>query len=249
MSLNISFVLPCFKRAAWLRMSLPLNHLYRRPDVEVILVLDEPSEEQKILDIVKANTDIKFKVLVNDWTHPWRPPCMAINVGVRHAIAPHICILSPETIVSIPEPGYLQTLLQQDWRPVYGGILWTVPDGDPLDTPNLVLGKMQNAEAYWAPSQLGYGFIMCQRHAFEGIAGMDESRIYYGGDDNDLRYRLARSGLRTIIDPCIKLFHPLHKAEANREQPRDAYYPGVVLQPQKETWGMAYNRILFSWEQ
>ena len=245
--LNISFILPCFRRAAWLRAALPLNEHYRSPDVEVILVLDEPSEEKEVMAIVRDNPGIRFKVIINDWQHAWRPPCIPINVGVRHAVASHIAILSPETMLWMPHPCYLQYLLSKDWRPVYGGVLWHVTDAEPTDGQDLMRGKLCAAEAMRAPSALGFGFILCQRLSFERICGMDEMRAYYGGDDDDLRQRLVMTGHQMMIDPNIRIFHPTHEAGVSRDLPKDESKPTRVMYHQRETWGRAFSRKIWDW--
>lgn len=248
MPLNISYVLPCFKRARWLRMALRFNSFYRCPGAEVVLVLDEPTEELPILQIVKDNPEIKFKVVVNDWPHPWRPPCMAINVGVRHASAPHICILSPETLVNIPSVNYFESLLSLDWRATYAGLLWAFTDANPDDDAALIASKLMACKNCSSPRNIGFGFLLCQKYLFEQVRGMDERRIHYGGDDDDIRIRMCRMAGKMVIDPFIEVFHPTHDEDMARALPQDPMPKSVVLYHQDDTWGRAFNRVAYSWE-
>ena len=78
------------------------------PAYEIVLVLDEPSEEEEVLAAIRNKfTQFKFRVLVNDKEHPWRTPSKCLNVGIRHAQADFVAVMSPESILMLPTPEYL----------------------------------------------------------------------------------------------------------------------------------------------
>ncbi len=82
----LSVILPFFRKFGEFQRVLPLNLPYlERPDLEVVLVLDENTEERAVLALLEHCPGVRWKVIVNDVPHPWRPPCRAINVGLISA--------------------------------------------------------------------------------------------------------------------------------------------------------------------
>lgn len=246
--MNISYILPFYKKADLFRMVLPLNECFRNGGAEVILVLDEPSEEAKVLDIVAHYKDIKFKVIVNDWDHPWRPPCIPYNVGIRHATADHVILADPESVIVIPKTDYFEQLVRDDFRLCYTGLTWLAHDFQIGDSPQLISHKVQVCEASSAPWWFTYGLLLAPRIALERIYGFDEERSTYGHDDTDLRIRLTRLGYRCVVDGRIRLFHAEHKQDFDRQQ--GAPGPGlhIALTWQQETWGKSFSRVAYDYQ-
>lgn len=245
--MNISFVLPCYKRAAMLRQMLPLNEAYECPDVEVILVLDEPSEEKEIVEIVKAHRTIKFRVLVNDQAHDWRPPSVPINVGVRRALAPHIVIIAPEAALVLPRRDYLQGLLAEDHRSAYLGLCWPVPDMPEGEKIRDSKARLIAIEAAQPALGLGCGFRLYPKAAFVRIGGFNEALTGYGGDDFDIGLRMARFGVRAIVDGNIKVFTMWHGAPRVPHGDREMPSTNIVLESQLHSWGTAFSRCAWDW--
>jgi hypothetical protein len=244
----ISYILPFYHKAKLFKAVLPLNDCFRSPSAEVICVLDEPSEETELLNIIRANPDIRFKLIVNDWDHEWRPPSIAINVGVRHAASTHIVLASPESIIRLPAQNYLEFLIANNWRDARAGSTWNVADFDPLDPIELIRSKLLRTEATSAPINTGCGFLLCQKFTYECIYGMNEARTAYGGDDDEIRSHIVRFGNRLVIEPNIKIFHPWHETNTARiggNHWEDT--PHIVLIEQKDTWGKAFHRVAWDW--
>src|SRR4051812_34231033 len=107
----LSFVIPFYhKFALWNKLIRRNPNLWGR-DREVVLVLDEPSEEKQVLETVRTLSHfIQFRVIVNDETHAWRPPCCAANVDIRYARGSRVAVMSPESILLLPTPDYLSKL-------------------------------------------------------------------------------------------------------------------------------------------
>lgn len=244
--MNCSYILPFYHKCELFRMMLQVNDCFRSSGAEVVLVLDEPSEEAKILEIVKSNTDIKFRVIVNDWDHPWRPPCMAYNVGIRHSLADYIVLSDPESAIVMPRPDYPEFLVKTDYRMCYGGICWKEDDFKIGDSENLLRHKIQVCEAIRHVWLCGYGFLLAPKMALERICGFDEQRVSYGLDDDDIRVRLVRMGYRMMIDGRIKIFHTMH-TDTNRTESRELPGPNITLSTQEESWGKAFSRVAYDW--
>lgn len=228
-------------------MALRVNDCFRCPGSEVIIVIDTPGEEKEIMDLVKENEDIKFRVILNDWPHPWRPPCIPINVGVRHASAPHICVTSPETMITTPGPNYFEEMLGKDWRSSRGSITCNMPDVDPNDSREILQYKILRTQQAGYFGSVGCGFLLCQKSVFESVCGFDERRAHYGGDDDDIRIRMLRMGTPMIIDPNITVFHPWHHTDTDRPRAVDPYPGCAILYHQQESWGRSFNRVLWDW--
>jgi hypothetical protein len=247
--MTLSYILPFYKKADLFRMVLPLNDCFRHPDAEVICVLDDPSDEVSVLETVKANPDIKFRVIVNDWEHPWRPPCIPYNVGVRYAESDHIVLSDPESVISLPRPDYLQAQTKLDYRLCFAGVCWYGDDFRPGDSPGLVRHKIQVTEASRQAWLWGYGLFLCPKIAYDRICGFDEQRTRYGLDDNEIRARVTRFGYRCVVDGSIKIFHAGHPNDSRSNYDRDDPNPHIVLCEQREFWGQAFKRIAYDWKQ
>lgn len=245
--MQLSYILPFYRKAKAFRKMLPLNDCFKVKDVEVVLALDEPTEEREILGIVAANPDIKFRVIVNDWEHTWRPPCMAYNVGIRHALADHVVLTEPECAVVMPSADLPLQLVRQDFRMCYAGILWDEYDIADGDSVELMRQKLTVCEAINKVWMWGHGFLLAPKIALERICGFDESRDVYGLDDDDVRIRLSRLGYKCTIDGRIKVFHSSH-TDTNRHGNAKQSGPEIALTQQQESWGKAYNRVAYSWD-
>lgn len=241
----ISFIIPSFRKSGMFNMAYPANmrHFFAA-DVEVVIVLDEPFEERWWLNWAKALPEVKTRIVVNDNDHDWRPPCKAINAGVRRCLGEYVAIVSPETIMDIPA-GMLAALA--NYNSMLGGMLWNITGSRGYMQPWEIEGLKAHTAVIEPPSAYGYGFLMCSRMAFEAISGMDEGRTGYGKDDDDLRQRLIRYGLQFIIDPRIRLFH-LHHENGVRSSENHRKVSRNVMLDHQPNWGNSEPwRISYDW--
>lgn len=235
----ISFLLPFYEKLELFRLSLPHNVLPFTDNAEVVLALDEPSEEKGVLEIVRQYANVRFTVVVNDMPHSWRPPCKAINAAARHAVGKKLIVISPETILRLPSHNYLQSCGVQPTL----ALLWNV-EMQQLDG-NILALRLMDYHRQWAPANFGYGFIMVPTWAFEAVRGYDEARSGVSGDDSDFRIRLMRFGMKFTVDPEIHAFHIWHPHPGRTSQfapPRTE----SVLYDQRD-WGQSFRRVAYSW--
>ncbi len=242
----LSFIVPFYKRIEYFKLALPHNAVFSRPNTEVVLVLDEPTQEHEVVDLVKSNPQVRFRVIVNDEDHAWRPPCKALNVGIRNARGHVVAIMSPESIMLYPSPDYfadrLWILMQ---RYVYAtGLVCSVEPGYVSTVPNFATQCYEN---YFGLPDIGtgYGFLAVKVEHLYNIQGFDESRTKHGGDDDDIRIRLMQSGIHQNCDPCIRIAH-ISGPTAPRV-PRNEYEPygGRLHQP---NFGTSYSRVAHDWK-
>lgn len=230
-AVKLSVILPFYKKADAFRRALDKNALYLQEDIELVCVLDAPDDEWAITHIVKDNPSIKFRVIVNDQEHPWRPPCKAYNVGIRHALSGHVLLTDPESVLVFEAPV-------GEWLDsnAHSGVTWMVPgEANPereRDTPP------------WAWT---LGALLCPKSDLTAIAGYDESRTTYGLDDTDLRNRLLRNGTVIVVDGRIKIFHPEHAQELNRVCGYQACGVNPIIETQLETYGTSFSRVAWDW--
>jgi glycosyltransferase involved in cell wall biosynthesis len=75
---------------------------------------------------------------------------------------------------------------------------------------------------------LGSYNLSCRRDVLEGIGGFDESYKMASGEDNDLSYRIVKSGYKLIFDKDIKVSH---------------YYPTRIMKYLKEQFWHGFWRV------
>ena len=212
------------------------------PDVEVVLVLDEPSDEQRIVEAVKTEfTQYKFRVMVNDQDHEWRNPAKALNVGIRNSIGEYIAVVSPESIVMLPHRTYLQELVAKtagDWFLTghFNGILTSwVPKIDEF-------GPEYKKLYDYRYIGMNYGFILAPRSRFELVKGYNEHFTRACGEDDDIRARLRTAGFQKIYDNNIRVMHGEHSRVPRQwlsGKPPD-WQPG-------DNWGIDFKRVGYDW--
>lgn len=171
----LSIVMPYFRKLKEFQEVLPLNLRYfARTGVEVIVVLDENSEEAGLLALLGKHEDIRWKVIVNDRMHPWRAPCKAINVGLRHAVGRHVLITSPESAFVGDVPAQMLRALDRHPNGVAVGRVGFARFED--IRPSRTLDRIFQDKV---PSTLFlhtfYGSICGPRLAFEAVGGYDEA--------------------------------------------------------------------------
>ncbi len=239
--MKTSFVIPYYRRLPWLRLALPHNlPVYSQPNVEVILVLDDDHEKDLVLKeiqkypvnwrvvLMKDERPREYPPMVTTISFPkWRPPCKAINVGIRLAKGENVAVLSPETVIVTETPEfYTRTIGNSNYLT---GLLW-----DGANLPGF-----EDFHTFMI-EPLG-GFLMTHKSNFELIHGYDESRNKWGRDDSDIRWRLQRSGVIGVVDYRIRMMHFSHGNEL-RVPPSECEPMKVELN--QPDWGKTPNEVL-----
>ena len=228
---DLTVILPFYKKLSVFKEVLHLNAPYfARAGIEVIIVMDEPSEEAELIAFLKSYPQIQWRLIVNDKPHPWRNPAKTINVGIRHARKSKILVMSPESRMLTDVIKILSKKADERRR---------------IFTTGLV--QIEHTSRGWLP----YGSICAPRAAFELIRGYDEAYTEWGADDDDVRMRLTYAGYRELRLLRARLLHteakprPIkqlsessrHILEANQEQKR------VVTN--SDDWGRDFSRIAY----
>ncbi len=232
--MKLSIVLPFFKQAHEAFLGLLNNAvIFSQPDTEVIIVMDDNEFETPMIQIaqqMEAGFKTKIKIIVNDQKHEWRPPCKAINVGIRNSTGENIIIMSPETCVKITAPDYFLNTVPE--KKFVVGALCHINQGEPL-----------TMATFNRQITVGFGFLWCSRKDIESIGCYDEKRTGYGGDDNDIRERLSHIA-QPVFDFNIQLFHIRHDQPARCSSGYEPHGNHVVVE---QDWGKDFNRIAYDY--
>jgi hypothetical protein len=247
---DISIILPYYKRIRAFAKALSYNHerFLSTPErsTEVVLVLDEPSEEEAVLELVQKCGQISWRVIINRQDHTWRNPAVAINVGIRHAKGGFVVILSPESICVTDVP----TLLYEAANRTQSAFAI----GQVHHCAREIIKTKGPASAYeeGEPKRF-YGSICTARAALESIRGYDESNRSWGADDDNVRARLILNGLTAKWIGGAKVLHPLEPDEVKREVRRlekdsrehDEYvFPQLAI-ANGENWGREFDEVIY----
>ncbi len=247
---RLSIILPYYKRIAAFAEALAVNSPYFRSqpdlDLEVVLVLDEPTEEAAALRLVGSNAEIGWRVLINRRDHPWRNPARAINVGLRHARGEMALIISPESLLVTNVPDILSRLVAEaDGCFTLGRICF-------MSRQTIAEKGLRRAYEEGEPKRY-YGSMCAPLAALTEIRGYDEANGAWGGDDDNVRLRLIMSGLNMKYVPSAKALHPLEAGELvprlkglvrDRRELQAAMRPPSAVANQAD-WGRDFDEIIY----
>ena len=246
-SVHLSVILPFYRKLAEFQQVLPLNVRYlARPGVEVLIVMDDPDEEAGLLELLRGYPAIRCKVIVNDRAHAWRPPCVAINVGLRHAQGKTVLICSPESAFVTDVPGHALMLGHlQPSAVAFGRVAFARFS----ELKEHSLAALLERGVRQTPGLFAhYGSIIAPRSALESVQGYDESQTVWGGDDDHLRIRLEMAGYPLNACPDIGLLHLSFAPRTGFEAYDDFHAwerctPEQALANTPDGWGRAFSRV------
>jgi Glycosyl transferase family 2/N-terminal domain of galactosyltransferase len=245
---TLCIILPFFKKLTEFRKVLPHNAPYfASPGVEVIVVMDEPSEENALVALLAQYPLVRWRVIVNDVQHPWRPPCKAINAGLRHAASDaYALVCSPESAFIGDVPAQLLAIMQKSPQAIALGRVGFATFDE--------AGKAQTLEhCYYQKTTTAllhrsfYGSVCGPKAAFAAVGGYDEGFMDWGGDDDNLRVRLEMAGYALLWCPSVRLLHLSLEARQGSEQynaqsDRIKCSPDSAVANRGVDWGRDFSR-------
>lgn len=246
--------MPFFRKMREFSVAFSHNHRYlNQPDIEVILVLDEDSECSTVVKFAQQYPDVNWRVFVNTEKHEWRPPCKAINVGLKMARGNRLLIVSPESLFvnNVPELVLLYAELLPDTA-VCGRVnhchLDEFATAENVFEALVVDRVRTNAKDHF------YGSICVSRNRAIEIGGYDECLIKWGGDDDNFRARLRLAGANILCTSDIMMLHLNYSPKQPREK-RNRAQLDALLKPKGKicrscfpNWGTAFDTIAYSWD-
>lgn len=240
---DVSVILPFYKKMEAFRKALPVNAPYfQRNGIEVIICLDEDSEENELLEFISTYPLINWKVIVNHKKHDWRNPSKTINVGIKGATKKYILVCSPESEFYTDAIKIMRENLEYyDKHFAVGRVAFVDYDREEIDD-------------VWFTHP--FGSIMVEKKYLFAIGGYDESLDKWGGDDNNVRARLELSGVKKLYLPEVKLVHREEKKELKVRKKKTERVPVEmwkdIFLPSKisinDNWGEDFNDVVFDWQ-
>jgi len=241
---DVSVVMPFYKKLEEFRKVLPVNApFFQRNGIEIILVLDEDSQQEEVFALMQEYPLINWRAVVNHLMHEWRNPTKAINVGIRHATKKYVMVCSPESEFYTDAIYLLRNALNEYTNHfAIGTVTFTLYEED---NPN------------YRYNYVPYGSIMAERVHFIAAGGYDESLTRWGGDDDNIRARLEILGIKKLLLPEVKLFHR-EKDRDGREKRKEKhtqipvkeeiriYYP-TCSKMDDDNWGNDFNDVMYDW--
>ncbi|MBA3454489.1 MAG: hypothetical protein H0T42_15475 [Deltaproteobacteria bacterium] len=253
----LSVVMPFFHRLGDFQRVLPLNaRALENPSYEIVLALDEPSEADAVVAFVRAHPSIRFRVLVNRTEHGWRPPCRALNVGIRAAVGTYVLVVSPESAFVGDVPAIaLGAIGDNPRRGVLGHVAFAT-FAQLAESDGAVAKAFETVSAKSRPTS--YGSICASRGALHAIHGYDESLDRWGGDDDNIRVRLFMAGVTLQLHSGMNLVHLSDQPRdgtRNPEQSPDEFpedYGRRVFEPlnlvaNPDGWGETFREVIHDW--
>ncbi|WP_223582993.1 glycosyltransferase family A protein [Sphingobacterium sp. GVS05A] len=241
---DLSIVMPFFKKATDFKITFPLNYPYvKRNGIEVVIVMDESSEENEVLEFIKTYPEINWRLVVNRNEHGWRNPSKAINVGIRFSTKKYILVCSPESEF---KNDVLYTMRKT---------LHFYPDH--FTTGYVDFQDFDGASVYSSP--LPYGSIMVEKKHLVAIKGYDESIHKWGGDDDNIRARLEMVGVKRLSLSNALLVHResqedlAKRKDKHRTTNRPPEIIKSILYPSNsisncDNWGKDFDEISYDWK-
>ena len=245
---DLSIIVPFYKRMEEFKRVFPGKAPYfQRNGIEVIIVADEPSEQDALLSYIRHYPLINWKLIVNHNDHPWRNPAKALNVGIRMASQKYILVMDPELECFTDVVYILRKHL--DSYPEHfavGQVVFTNLEQKITD---------RNIDQF---EMLPYGSIMVQKQHLEAIEGFNEGYTIWGGEDDNIRKRLELFGVKKLFYPEAILIHrenfslrTTSRTEQRNRIPRELLCDMLIPQRIVENngrWGNDFDAITFDWK-
>jgi GT2 family glycosyltransferase len=248
---DLSVVIPFYKKLAVFEITLRTNHkFFQRNGIEVVIAMDEPSEQSDLLVLIKEYPLINWKVIVNEKKHEWRNPSKTLNVGIRSATKQFILVLGPDSEMATDLIFDMRRMAEFYQKCFF-------------------VGRVAFVDLDFQPSKVNvesqllmyYGSIFIQKTFLLTVNGYDEAYEKWGGDDDNLRARLERFGLKKIKLPeCIILHREsledlrnlrlkLKHSVSNRSplELQNSFNPKTYL-ANSENWGIDFSKVIYDWQ-
>ncbi|WP_051254061.1 galactosyltransferase-related protein [Arenibacter latericius] len=243
---GVSILMSFYKKLEDFKRVLPKNAPYfERNGIEIILLLDEPTEKRDLLAFTETYPFINFRIVVNQKEHDWRNHCKVLNVGIRQASFEHILVLDPEVELVSDVVYQLRYAIDNYLGSYATGVVAFIDYQDDIH-------QLKN------PNWMPYGSIMAKKEDLLAIGGYDESFEKWGGEDDQIRRRLELHGLRKIELSDAKTVHRENKSDGHQERSERISSMPIrhlkhILYPKRtifnsDDWGYDFKKVVWDWK-
>ncbi|HXH98694.1 MAG TPA: glycosyltransferase family 2 protein [Sphingobacteriaceae bacterium] len=239
---DTSIILPFYKKLDDFKVIIRANAPYfQRNGIEVIIVMDEDSEQQGVLELIKQSPLINWRVIVNSKVHGWRNPCKTINVGIKAAAKSYVMVCSPES------EFHTDAIFRLRYMAEHYSPCFTVG--------KVFFGKHDNRGTFGRA--LPYGSIMVKKEYLEKIGGYSEFFDRWGGEDNNFRAKLEYAGIKKVyVDDAILIHYEEEQEGHTKRDEKSAELSENIVKrafyPEKEdftdeNWGKDFEGIVYDY--
>lgn len=210
MKYDLSIIIPFYKKYEEFSYTLNKNEKQYELAKEVIIIFDEVIDKNKYLFLKEKYSNINFKFFMNIQNHSWRNPVISINQGIKNSSGEFIIILSPETIL-MDNAIYNLIKTTSDNTFTVGLIIFIIKEVFQTQDKNILYNAFSktlvNNGKYLGP--MYYGSICCKKENFAKVNYYSENFIFtgWGGDDDDVRNKLIKLGMKMIKSSDVKAYH------------------------------------------
>ena len=213
MTYDISIILPFYKKFDEFKYALEYNKKQFINVNEVILIIDEEYEFDKInqfLFLLNTNINFKinFKIYINTEKHEWRNPAVVINYGIKQTISTYCIIMSPESILL---DDAIENLLENtnDNTFCVGQVLFMSYVFYENNNNLLKFFKQKTTRNNYMIGPVYFGSICCKTENLKKVNYYTESfnENGWGGEDDDVRKKLMSNGIKMIESKKVNVLH------------------------------------------
>lgn len=245
---DLSLIMSFYHRYNEFKIVLSRNSKYlERNGIEVIIVMDEPSEEKLVKDLLEKYPFISWKLIVNDNPHLSRNHAPVLNVGLKHATRKYVMQIDPEVEYLTDAIGLMRQAIENYPNHYIIGTMAYIPYDTEVSTKDI-------DDFDFMP----WGNIMVERKYLERIRGYDETFHSWGGEDNNVRARLDMIGIKPILILEAMTLHrernynPQERKNKVANHTNDDWirmcYPSKP-EANKDRWGEEFSRLSYDWKE
>lgn len=247
---DVSIIMPFYNKMREFRKVFPKNHKFiERNGIEVVIVLDTPSERDELLDFISYYPFVNWRVVMNEKPHSWRNPAKPLNVGIRYATKQFVMVCSPESEM-LTDVIYKLRKTFEDYCGYVHYAIGRVCFVDEEEVTEDTFDTFHN---------IPFGSIMVRKEHLLQVRGYDETFSEWGGDDNNLRSRLNMLGVKEMfVYEGLMVHRDVDNAEGKTRRgipfentPNDVmrhyFFPEKIC-ANDELWGQDFNNVLFDWK-
>jgi hypothetical protein len=234
--IKLSIILPFYYKMDEFKVAFPHNKKFLTKDMELIISVDEPDSGNELENYLSHQSlPCPYIIKSNPNKHQWRNHAKATNVGIRNSSGEYILIMSPE---SICVSNIYEILVQRCKKTKETSGIDSLHIGRiAFCKHNNITDNLEYTFASHFRDVVYRGSACLHRDVLFKIRGFDENFEYWGGEDDDMRYRLNMMGYGNPIKVWdAKAIH--YENKNTRVINKDfVFKPPTTADINKDGWG------------
>jgi glycosyltransferase involved in cell wall biosynthesis len=218
-SITVSVIIPAYNASATIGRTLTALKSQDYSGTFEVIVVDDGSND-KTANIVSTFTCVRYARQDN------AGPASARNHGARLALGEFLAFTDSDCV---PHPDWISQLMAG-----FGRDIGVVAGSYGIANPESALARDVWAEIIWRHVHLmpdfpnafgGYNFCV-KKNVFEGVGGFNSGYLHASGEDNDLSYKITKSGWQIYFQrkALVDHYHPISVRRYLKEQFRHGFW-------------------------